>query len=682
MKKIIFIYLLVFCFCQIIEAGKITKKIDVLVVTYSGEGDLTYSATTDYKYDFKITGMGSTSSVTKTKNKLTIKPINKSRNSVYINSITADGPLNSINITLPPGKVKASCVRNISVNGYVNSIKITGGNLGDSEAKDGYFEINGYLNSLMVQGKKYNVPKTKTTEWWGGNIWSTIFVDGNVKKIMVKGGNISYYNNDSLMGLIYAVGDLSKLSVSGVIVKTNRADSTSKVLFGGGIGSQITCENGEIKSLIVKGGAIKGSYIYCNQLGKVQVIGQSSELAGVLNTEKGISKTLIEVTKESGDYKLSSLKNLLVKNGTVKDSIFSVKGNLNSFKVVGEADGNLGNVFNTITRVGYQGNLSESIAPKITTDTIVTNIGNDTTLVVKFEVENKQPGTKTYTRIRYRDLAYNSFISNYNGEIFSPDQWWETSETISSGMFVWTVPSELKGAYLEPILIARNDGIPYLAETVTFGVAVDFTNLPPTVSLDPSYNPISFDINASISWTCTVYDVNSDEDITLSVTGPQDFNSFNITEYKKRHFLVKSIQSDPKAGTYDNVTFKAKDSSGLETSKIITVNITTNDSAFFSSIKRNRNQIRGTGIIPFPGKIGQINVIGNVNDSLFAAGTKDTTPEDWKSAEYLGKISGVNIKGTAVSNTFVSQKKISIPKSSNFDFTKNIIWIDGKKGND
>ena len=682
MKKLIFIYLLIFCTMAFCKTQKI--KLDVLNVTYTGEGLLAYSATTDYKYDFQITGVISSSV-----NKLTIKPVNKSRNSVFINSIYADGPIDSINVTLPPGKDKASCVRNISVDGYVKSIKIIGGDLGASDGKDGILEVDGYLKSLMVKGKKYNVPYTKKTEWWGGNIWSSVIdINGYVKKIMTKGGNICYAYDDSLLGSIFINGDATKITCDGVIVKTNKADSSSKVMFGGAMGAQIYCEDGELKNLRVKGGAIKGSYILCKQVGKVQVIGQKTgaDQAQPLFplTDKGISKVFIETTEESGDYKLSSINSSIVKNGSIKDSIYSIKGDLNNFKVDGDISGGLGNVNNFKVRAGYQGDLKESKAPVITTDVVVTNIGTNATLIVKFNVENNEPGKKTYTRIRYRDLAYNSFISNYNGKVVGEGRWLEADENVSSGMFVWTSPGELKGAYLEPTIISRNDGIPYLFSEITFGIGVDFTNLPPVIKLDPDYNPVSFRIGASICWTCSVYDVNSDDTITLNVSGPQGFDNFVITEYKKRNFSVMAVTNSLVEGTYSDVTFIAKDGSGLESSKIITVNITTNISKSANNLKNKKNgiQLRTTGTIPFPGNIGQINVVGNVLDSLFVAGTKDTTQNDWKTSEYLGKISSVNIKGSAVSNTFVSQKKIAIPKNSNFDFTKNTIWIDGKEGND
>jgi len=680
MNKFIFIYLLAFC----LIGSSQTIKLDVLNITYTGDGLLTYSATTDYKYDFHITGVISSSV-----NRLTIKPVNKSRNSVYINSITSDGPIDSINVTFPPGKDRASCVRNISVNGYAKNIKITGGDLGGSDGKDGKVVIYGYLKSLMVRGKKYNVPNSKKSEWWGGNIWADVTVNGYVKKIIAKGGNISYDYGDSLLGSIIVNGDISKISADGVIVKTNREDKLSKVMFGGAIGSIINCGENELKNLTVKGGAIKGSGIYCRQLRKIKVTGQkaASDQPQPLFplTDKGISKVFIETAEESGDYKLASLKNSIVKNGTIKDTIYSVKGNLNVFKVTGDAVAGLGNVENFEMRVGYQGELSDSKAPEITTETAVTNIGTNVTLIVKFEVKNMDLGKKTYARIHYRSLAYNAFISNYNGEVYKEGMWWETDADTATGMFVWTSTDDLKGAYLDVTLRARNDGIPYKYSDADFSIGVDFTNLPPVLVLKPSYNPIQFNMNtmSEIVWTCMVFDVNSDDNISLDVSGPQGFDSFVITEYKKRRFSVKATTNNLAVGSYTNITFKATDGTGFEDSETITVNVTTNVPVLQKEQNNSNNgiQIRAAGTIPFPGNIGQINVSGNVNDSLFAAGTKDTTPNDWKTAEYLGKIGNLNIKGTAISNTFISQKKISIPKNSNFDYTKNIIWIDGTEGN-
>ena len=680
MNKFIFIYLLAFC----VIGSSQTIKVDVLSVTYTGEGFLSYSATTDYKYDIQITGVISSSV-----NRLTIKPVNKSQNSVYINSISADGPIDSINVTFPPGKADASCVRNILVNGYVKNIKITGGDLGASDGKDGRVVIEGYLKSLMVKGKKYNVPNSKFTEWWGGNIWADITVNGYAKKIMVKGGNIGYAYNDSLLSSIVVTGDVTKISVDGVIVKTNRADNLSKVMFGGALGAEIDCTGNELKNLRVKGGAIKGSGIYCRQLRKLQVIGQKSSADQAQPffpaTDKGLSKVFIETSDESGDYRLASLKSSIIKNGSIRDSIFSIKGDMNTFKISGDAIADLGNVTNFKMRIGFQGELSDSLAPEIVTDTVVTNIGTNATLIVKFEVKNMDPGRKIYTRIHYRSLAYNAFISNYNGEVIKDGMWWETDAETATGMFVWTSHGDLKGAYLDVTLRARNDGIPYMYSDATFAIGVDFTNLPPVLKLQPSYNPREFNLNtmSEITWTCMVFDVNSDDIITLRASGPEGFDNFVITEYKHRQFSVKATTNSLAAGSYANVTFTAIDGTGFEDSETITVNVTTNPTVANVELNSNIDEIKtfDNGTIPFPGNIGQINIIGNVYDSLFAAGTKDTTPNDWESADYLGKIGNLKISGTAVSNTFVSQKKIAIPKRSEFDFIKNIIWRDGVRVN-
>ena len=397
--------------------------------------------------------------------------------------------------------------------------------------------------------------------------------------------------------------------------------------------------------------------------------------------DKGISKVLIETSSESGDYKLSSIKNSIVKNGSVRDSLYSVKGDLKVFKISGEANGVLGNVENFKARAGFQGKLSDSKAPEITTECVVTNIGTNANLIVKFVVKNMDPGRKVFTRIHYRDLAYDSFISNYNGEVFKSGSWWETDASVATGMFVWTSNDDLKGAYLDVTLRARNDGVPYRYSDATFGIGVDFTNVPPVLVLEPSYNPRSFNLDtmSDIIWTCQVYDVNSDDDISLEASGPEGFNSFVIAEYKHRCFSVKATTNNLTVGSYSNVTFKAKDGTGLETSKTITVNVITNTSMISAELNCGIDEIRYSddGTIPFPGNIGQINIIGKASDSLFAAGVKDTIPEDWETAQYLGKIKNLNIKGTAVSNTFVSQKKITISKRPYFDFDKNIIWRDG-----
>ncbi|MCK5853085.1 hypothetical protein KAH27_08670, partial [bacterium] len=70
---------------------------------------------------------------------------------------------------------------------------------------------------------------------------------------------------------------------------------------------------------------------------------------------------------------------------------------------------------------------------------------------------------------------------------------------------------------------------------------------------------------------------------------------------------------------------------------------------------------------------------GNSSYSDFIAGAEDNPPGDWQDANYIGVIKNIKIKGTAVSNIFVSRKKININKRDDFDFDENDVWISGTK---
>ena len=89
---------------------------------------------------------------------LTIKATSQSANSIFVDKIIADGALKKIKVTFPPGKDGlASCVRNISVNGYVNNITIINGDLGAPDAHDGQVNISGPIKQILVKGKKNKI---------------------------------------------------------------------------------------------------------------------------------------------------------------------------------------------------------------------------------------------------------------------------------------------------------------------------------------------------------------------------------------------------------------------------------------------------------------------------------------------------------------------------------------------
>ena len=84
----------------------------------------------------------------------------------------------------------------------------------------------------------------------------------------------------------------------------------------------------------------------------------------------------------------------------------------------------------------------------------------------------------------------------------------------------------------------------------------------------------------------------------------------------------------------------------------------------------------------YDGNINKIAVTGKSLSSIFAAGVQEQASNDWQTANYLGKMKNINIKGAAVSNIFVSRSKINIAKRKYFDFINNSVWVGGVRKTD
>ncbi|RLD11683.1 MAG: hypothetical protein DRI44_03100, partial [Chlamydiae bacterium] len=275
MKKISL--LLLVTFSSFVAAVSITNEFAGMKIIYSGvRGEMTISTSVaNNRWKIALTDLPDPSIVTgNSQSQLLIKKKFNDPNTVMIESITADGPMQSIKINFPPGNKRSCFVRNIFVNGFVNNIKIKGGDLGDFAGPDGIVYIKGDVGTLEVKGKKYNVKHSKTTEFWGGNIWADVIVTGGVKRLTAKGGNIHYDNNGGSLGKLSFGGYVNLLAADGVTIKTDRSDKTSKIIFGGGINSEIDGHDYQIKQIRVKGGTISSSNIKCRQIKKLSVIGQ------------------------------------------------------------------------------------------------------------------------------------------------------------------------------------------------------------------------------------------------------------------------------------------------------------------------------------------------------------------------------------------------------------------------
>jgi len=577
---------LCFIACAVINlyAAKTVRYIDALKVTYNGLGNMTAGASDsgNYTYKIEITGL---SSVTNTKNKITdslvIKPTSKSANSIFIDKIFADGALNKIKVTFPPGKDGlASCVRNIEVDGYVNNITIVGGDLGAPDAHDGEVKIAGSVKQILVKGKKHKIKNTKNAEWWGGNIWADISANEGVAKIIAKGGNIFYFPGAVDNGTIDVNGEMKLLASDGVIVKTSE---TVKVMFGGAIKADIFNSKNEIKQIRAKGGRIIDGGIYCRQIRKIFVKGQKAAdpRPPYSPLQQGLSKVYFQTTDPDYNYKDCSLKNITIKNGSIFDSLFSVKGDINSVKVSLENSGAGNAITNVIIRAGTDMDLSENDPPTIYPNFFATGVVTETKVVVPFTIDSAQAGETLAVHIHNRGPALDAVISNYYGQTFNADEAWKITTYPESGMFVWITKDYQEDCYSNIIIRVSDDGTPNKYDEMLIYACVTSSNVAPSITLDPADNPRIINLleKTNVSWTVSVFDMNLYDNISLSIENNSPGLLFSNTSW--RSFLVYSTNLSE--GIYSNITFTATDDGGLTGSKSVDLYVISNETPVVSS---------------------------------------------------------------------------------------------------
>jgi len=779
-----FIFFFTILFTLISNAAKTVRYIDALKVVYTGNGTMTAGASDagDYTYKIEIMGLSSiTNTQTKVQDSLVITPTSQSANSIFINEIVADGALNKIKVTFPPGKDGlASCVRNIKVNGYVNNITIIGGDLGAPDAHDGQVKITGSVKQILVKGKKHKIKNTKNTEFWGGNIWADISVTGAVSKIIAKGGNIFYFKNAVDNGAIDVNGLVKLIAADGVIVKTSE---TVKVMFGGAIKADIFNQGNEIKQIRAKGGRIVDGGIYCRQLKKLYVNGQKATdpRPNFSVSQQGISKICVQTTDPNFNYKDCSLKNILVKNGAIFNSLFSAKGNLSSAKVTLENPATGNAITNSIVRVGTDMDLSVNNPPSISPNFFATGVVTETRVIIPFTIDSQDSDETLAVHIHNRGPALDAIISNYYGQTFALDEAWKITSYPESGMFVWVTKDFQEDCYSNIIVRVSDNGTPNKYDEMLIYACVTSSNVAPSLTISPADNPriVNMLTETNVVWTVNVFDMNLYDSITFSIENNSPGLLVENTSW--RNFKVYS--TNLVLGTYSNIVFKATDDSGASDSISIDLFVISNDvpivsstltddkitsavsnnvefyitanaansttldflipsglpsgasytQAVFSSTVAASNKFSWTpaasqtgtynldfkvvssvidpmtgevavvititndttlatfssddfyvnnSAAAFPGSINKIYSNSGVYDSKFIAGVKDEVTEDWANASYLGKLKSLKIMGTALGNSFISLKKISIWQSDLFDFSGNDVWIDKHRATD
>ncbi|NLF40269.1 hypothetical protein GX586_12545, partial [bacterium] len=481
---------------------------------YRGDGIMTVKPVADNTWQITITGMGTTTD----RNSLVIAPVNKNRNTVAINAIIGDGSFGTISVRFPPGQECAGYVRNISVNGSVKTLTISGGDLGASDGLDGVVSIGGYVKTLTVKGRKYNVPYTKLTEYWGGNVWADLMVRHHLRKCVVKGGNLFYDMAGGVLGSLTSIGPVKLISVAGATVVTNRGDSASKVFTGGAINANITASGYPVGTIKANGAAITAGSIVCQSLKQLAVLGRNPPGPFYLDEQRqGVFNVLLQTPESPLSYLDCGIRTISAKNASVRDTLVSAKGTISTIKTTGDAMPGVGMISNAVFRAGFVGSLSQNTAPAIIPATYVTSTAARIPLVVPFVATSGNTNETLTVYLRNRGMALNSFISNHAGAVFSGTNRW-MGHSPMSGMFVWTSADYNQGSNSNITVRVRDDGTPNLSADLTMIVSVWSSNVAPQLTLTPSNTTriVSLMDTNQVSWTAEVFDLNPDDTISFS----------------------------------------------------------------------------------------------------------------------------------------------------------------------
>lgn len=660
---------------------------------YSGEGRLVLGQLVgDYMYTLMI--MGNTNAEAKAGG-LTITPREKStRNRVYINMIYSMAPLATIKVTMPPGREHACYVRSIYVHGDLGRIDISGGDLGASDMYDGQVVVEGVLGGVRVRGRSFNMGGSN--EWWGGNIWADIWAKGPVKRIETYGGNMYYHPRLDMLGTIEIDGNLDKLNVR------KYEDKKAGRMMGGALRGSIVVNNAVMKQLTVQGGMILGTSLDCLRLDKLTLTGQKG---GTVQPgyREGMFKTYIVAADVGGDGGNSALKSVRVRDAVVHESIFGIKGDINSVKISKSSDTTEDAVSNVVMRAGYAGDLAkENKAPEINPGTVVTNVYGGNTVVVPFIVRSANTGDVLGVRLHFRDRAIGGFLSNEVGQTFSSSNTWLVTNYPVTGMFVWSTTVDNNGWSSNIVVRVHNHRTPYKYYDMYIAVNVSTATVPVTLVLTPPDNPRTFnrDTEPFLDWVLTVANPWQHGAIRYGLTGPAmvqlGLQVTNLDAQTGYVYTSKPLNTIP-VGTYSNLLFSA-DNGTYRDEKNVTLMVVTGGTAMVGvegepPWKRMR---KGEEVVvadrpaggaeremplgwegAFNRDIKNVSVVGDVRDSMFVAGTSDVPANDWAHADYFGRLSSVKITGTAESNTFVSVRRISFRKV--FDYIKNFVWVDGQR---
>jgi hypothetical protein len=567
-----------------------TLNFQGMTATYSGNGYMRLGPMpADYVYSLIITEGSELSEKPET---LRIRPRTaNARNEVYIDSIYSEVPLNII-ATLPPGVTIPNYIRNIYIDGNSALINIVGGTLGAGDAQDGRVIIEGALGTLKVSGKKFNVPNTTTTEWWGGDIWADVYVADNVKRIYTLGGNLHYDNHGGILGTVSIDGGLDALILNGYVVKGDRSVPTSQKMFGGSMNTVLDVDDNIIKMMLLKGGTMLGGEITCLQLAKLQIKGQKSTSPprDVPLSGQGMFNVAITAKDVGGDGKYSKLNNLMIQNGSWRDTRIANKGRIGALKVTGETVGGMGQVSNVIVRAGYTGSLTANQAPSLWADVVSTSIYAGNTLVLPFGIGTTDTGELLSVRIHFRDTALNALLSNDVGQVFMGTNRWVFEHAPTNCYFVWATTNAQLGVASNITIRVHDFGIPYKYDDLQLVVTVTTNVIPPKLVLDPPDNPRYYLTNSQpfLFWSASVAQPGLHGPLVYSVEGISAIQlgivATNLSDKTGYYFTP----TQPAPGTYSNIVFRVSNGVFSDAASITLHVITSNTITLASSLPGNQ----------------------------------------------------------------------------------------------
>ncbi|MBR6461988.1 hypothetical protein IKS73_02470 [bacterium] len=411
-------------------------------LTYSGKG---YCVASPYSnggkwdvWDIKVVDDASSAS----KATLTIRPLDKHPDDFCLKIRSLSSPaLRSLKITFPPGANGIGYLKDLYVGSGMQSITVSGGDLGSNEGGDGLISINGSLGQLKLSGLKHK--ESGKVTYWGGNLWADVKIKGDLGSCLITGGNYSFLPKleNQRLACFNVAGSVKKFSLKAYLLKDGAGLVSS---FGGFASADLTATE-SLNSLVVSGGGWYNGLIKSPKIKSVKFSGPSSKASALPMPKEayGLMNASIRTISETNSDNFTSynLGSCSFRSANVKNSLISSNGHLKGLKVSADKSGSGGLISNSsvYAGIGYDCNFIPTpvIYAKAPHNGILP-AGTNCVFTLPFSITNLPAESVSYISISSRGLAWDCFISNEFNETFSNFDSWSVNGTNSvSGVFVW-----------------------------------------------------------------------------------------------------------------------------------------------------------------------------------------------------------------------------------------------------